>query len=172
MRTEQSSIASDPITFRFRSIDTTGTIRLLNEMVETTAQRSGTRWSYETPYSTLRPHPISKWTTSSSLWVVLVVGALGVCGAISSFIEDVAHIPQWAAVLVFIASIFLLWYGYIHRREEWITFPADIDSLDVCFCRNGPDADSFTEFTGILLDRIRSHTPSSEQRFIWRVSST
>ncbi|PNY35654.1 hypothetical protein C2E31_17105 [Rhodopirellula baltica] len=63
------------------------------------------------------------------------------------------HIPFWTLPFMFLASCGLLWFAYTIRREEWITFSAGDDSC-VRFPRNGPDSDSFSEFTATLIQHI------------------
>jgi len=96
------------------------------------------------------------WTTSSSFWVCLGVGALGVFGAVSELSGiDERYMPTWMSPLVLMGSLGLLWFAFIHRREEWVIFLTGVDSQTVRYCRHGPDTDRFAEFTDLLIARIQ-----------------
>lgn len=143
--------------YRFRTADTSGTLRLLETTVETTVRRNLSRWTYETPYASLNPHPIRMWTTPSSFWVRLGIGVLGVCGAIYELLGiEGRYMPVWMSPLVLIGASGLLWFAFLHRREECIIFSAETAS-DVVYYRNGPDAGAFHQFTDTLVAKIERH---------------
>ena len=154
---------TDIIEYRFRAADTSGTIRLLEQRVEITVRSGLARWTYGTPYSSLDPNPVRLWTTSSTFWICLVVGVLGVFGAISElFIIEQRYMPLWMSPLVLIGAVGLLGFAYVIRREEWVMFSPTPTvggrSYKINFCRNGPDADRFSDFTDMLIERIRRST--------------
>ena len=145
------------IEHRFRTAETSGTVRLLEDRVETTVRRNLSRWTYEIPYRRLDPYPLRMWTTSTSFWVCLGVGALGVGGAASELVgAEGRHMPPWMPPVVLLGAIGLLWFAFIHRREEWVIFSSASDTR-VRYCRNGPDADSISQFTDSLIAEIKDH---------------
>ena len=52
-------------------------------------------------------------------------------------------------------SIALLMFAYRIRREEWVIFACG-DNSCVRYSHNGPDAEQFSAFTGILIERIHA----------------
>lgn len=142
---------------RFRTAETSGTVRLLEGCVEMTFSRNLSRWTYQVPYAKLDPHPVRLWATASTIWVCLGVGALGVFGAISEIVgAEGRFMPFWMPPFVLIGALGLLWFAFIHRREEWVIFSSPNDA-HVRYCRNGPDAATYTRFTDALIAKIERH---------------
>ncbi|TVP96170.1 MAG: hypothetical protein EA381_17695 [Planctomycetaceae bacterium] len=157
---------SDLIEYRFRAAETSGTIRLLEQRVEITVRSGLARWTYGTPYSNLDPNPVRLWTTSSTFWICLLIGALGVFASLSDlFVIEERYMPLWMSPLMLIGALGLLWFAYVNRREEWVMFSPTPTTQGRCykinFCRNGPDADTFADFTDMLIERINRHTKAA-----------
>jgi len=102
------------------------------------------------------------WTTSSLVWICLTIGILGTVGAICElFIIEERYMPLWMSPLMLLGALGLLRFAFIYRREEWVTFLLNTNARGryyrIQFCRNGPDAGSFADFTNNLVERINRH---------------
>lgn len=142
--------------FKFRTVESVGSIHLLDTEVESEIRSGLTRWTYRVPYADLSPHVMLIWSTPRVCWLCLVFGTLGVWGtAYDWFGIEGRHLPFWAHPIFLGFAILLFWIAFLSRREEWAVF-ANREGNQVRYAKNGPNEKQFSEFTAALAERIKA----------------
>ena len=142
--------------YQYRSYNSRGTIRVAGEKVASNVTRGSSKWSYETPLKRIYPDPVRSWSFPGLFWWCVSLGAIGVVLGLLEFFHsaDHPHEPNWFRYTFLVASLGLGVLAIFMRREEWVAFPTETDSIWIRYSRSGPDRERFDGFTTELCSRI------------------
>jgi hypothetical protein len=147
----------DTVDYRFRTIESAGSVQLTDHSVVAHIRHRGSHWSHEIPYPMLYPYPLRVTSIPAVFWMCLLIGTAGLAGGLWGIVDNLGtNMTSLYGGLLALGGAALIGFGLRNRREEWLVYSSVLQGHSVRFCRNGPCADSFDSFTEQLTSRIRS----------------
>ncbi len=143
--------------YRFRTIDSYGSILLTEKSVISKMHHCGSVWERETPLDRIQPYATRSTRITKLFWWCLLMGSSGlICGLWGQIDNEGTNMTRpWAFILA-AGGLGLVLFAIKNRSETWTWFPSDLDGHFVSYCKSGPDATRFDSFTEQLISQIRT----------------